>query len=517
MNSRRMFLKTAALTGAGILLPNWRIPAQMMGGGGMGGGCGGGGGMSGGTTVIDPPPGALFHDPPVLPNLSTVPALVEVNLQAAVTAINVNGTWANLLTYNGAYPGPTIKVRSGDLLRVNLANSLSMLGTNILGHDRDITNLHTHGLHVSPMGNSDNVMIMLMSGERFTYEYDLGKQPSGSMNFYHPHVHGSVAEQYWGGMAGVLDVADDIAALSGFESHLVVLKDIELTGSSPQPYASNMDYMMGKEGNTVMVNGMVNPVLPIKPGQIQRWKILNASNARFYRLALEGHSLYVVGTDGGLLDKPYPVSSILLSPGERVDVLVKASTTPKNYRLLSLPYNRGCGSAGQQVTLLTLADQGSTVRSSIPSRVDSRAVRLNPSIAKTERLSLSMAMGRGYINGVSFEMLDDGSMNTFEIHSRLGTYEIWEITNQSMMDHPFHQHVNGCQVLSISGGDAAYASLYTKAPAWKDVVLVPKMGSVRILVPVMDYEGMSMFHCHIVEHEDIGMMGLWHIMDGSMQ
>jgi FtsP/CotA-like multicopper oxidase with cupredoxin domain len=137
-------------------------------------------------------------------------------------------------------------------------------------------------------------------------------------------------------------------------------------------------------------------------------------------------------------------------------------------------------------------------------------------IAKTERLALSMGMERGYINGISFEMLADGTMNTFEIHSELGTYEIWEITNHSMMDHPFHQHVNGCQVLSITGGDAGYASLYTKAPAWKDVVLVPKMGSVRILVPVMDYDGMSMFHCHIVEHEDIGMMGLWHIMGESM-
>ena len=249
-----------------------------------------------------------------------------------------------------------------------------MLGTNILGHDRDITNLHTHGLHVSPMGNSDNVMLMLMSGESFDYEYDLSKQEPGTLNFYHPHIHGSVAEQYWGGLAGALIVEDDLPVLSGYETHLMILKDITLSGADPEPYTSTMDYMHGKEGNTVMVNGQVNPVLSIRPGQVQRWRILNASNARFYKLSLEGHALYVVGTEGGLLDKPYPQSPILLSPGERVDVLVKASQKPGTYRLLSLPYSRGGGSMGQQVTLLTLSYKGSRTSDAVPSVIDPEAV-----------------------------------------------------------------------------------------------------------------------------------------------
>jgi len=217
-----------------------------------------------------------------------------------------------------------------------------------------------------------------------------------------------------------------------------------------------------------------------------------------------------------LLDKAYPVSSLILSPGERVSVLVKASTTTRNYRLLSLPYNRQGNMMSPQITLLTLANKGTRFNQALPSTVDPGAVRINPPIAKTERLALSMGQGRGYINGITFEMMANGSMSSFEIHSKLGTCEIWEITNQSGMDHPFHQHVNPCQVLSVTGGDAGYASLYTKAPAWKDVVLIPKWGSARILVPVMDYGGMTMFHCHIVEHEDIGMMGMWHIMDGMM-
>jgi FtsP/CotA-like multicopper oxidase with cupredoxin domain len=292
----------------------------------------------------------------------------------------------------------------------------------------------------------------------------------------------------------------------------MILKDIALSGADPEPYTSTMDFMHGKEGDTVMVNGQVNPVLNIRPGQVQRWRILNASNARFYMLSLEGHALSVVGTEGGLLDKPYPQSQILLSPGERVEVLVKASRKSGTYRLLSLPYSRGGGSMGQQVTLLTLSYKGSRTSDAVPSVIDPEAVRVQAMPGAmpmaTRTLALSMGQGRGYINGISFAGMD----NTFEIHSMLGTWEVWTIVNQSMMDHPFHQHVNSCQVLSISGGDAGYASLYTSAPAWKDVVLVPKMGSATILIPVMDYGGMAMFHCHIVEHEDIGMMGLWHIM-----
>ena len=103
----------------------------------------------------------------------------------------------------------------------------------------------------------------------------------------------------------------------------MMLKDITVSGGKPAPYTTIMDYMHGKEGNTIMVNGQVNPVLSMRPGQVQRWRMVNASTARFYKLALDGHTLYVIGTDGGLLDKPYPQSYMLLSPGERLDVLVQ--------------------------------------------------------------------------------------------------------------------------------------------------------------------------------------------------
>jgi FtsP/CotA-like multicopper oxidase with cupredoxin domain len=242
---------------------------------------------------------------------------------------------------------------------------------------------------------------------------------------------------------------------------------------------------------------------------VQRWRILNASNARFYKLNLENHTMHLIGTDGGLLDKPYQQTELLLSPGERVDVLVRATGSSGNYKLRAMPYNRTGNSTSETITLMTTTykDEISPAQS-IPLSINPNAMRLDPDkldIMARRTFTLSMGHGNAYINGQDFDV------DPYTIMSDAGTYEIWTIINQSGMDHPFHQHVNAAQILSISGGDAGYASLYTSIPAWKDTVLVPKWGSVTMLLPVMDYDGMTMFHCHILEHEDIGMMGMWHI------
>jgi FtsP/CotA-like multicopper oxidase with cupredoxin domain len=513
--TRRRFITTTSLGMAGAYVGlHTGLARAMMGSGGMGGGGGGmggggmgGGGMGGGTTVIDPPPGAAFYD---VPNAVKNSSGVYV-LNVKQTKLRLNGTSVNLFTYNGMYPAPTIRASRGDMLKVRLVNGLpATTSTNILGHRRNITNLHTHGLHVSPSGMSDNMMMMAAPGQTLDYMYDLSKEEPGHLNFYHPHVHGSVAEQYWGGLAGALVIENDASSpLASYETHVMVIKDITISNGLPEPYTSTSDFMRGKEGNLVMVNGRVNPVLSIRPGQVQRWQIVNACNARFLKLSLDRHFLYLVGTDSGLLDQPYQLSSILLAPGERIDVLVKANQAGGNFKFLSLPYDRGMSSL-QQVTLLTLAYGGISTADVLPGTVNANASRLvmDTSSLTRRQMTLSMMMGRGYINGISFTGMD----HTYSIMSGLDTYEVWEIYNQSGMDHPFHQHVNACQVLSISGGDSAYASLYTSIPAWKDVVIIPKMGSATLLVPVMDWDGMAMFHCHIVEHEDIGMMGVWDIM-----
>jgi len=472
---------------------------------------GGGGGCSGGGSgsVIDPPPGQPFKDPVNLTDTNPDPEVFEANLEAKASVVNINSVQANLLTYNGYYPGPTIWIKQGDTLKLHFKNYLPQSGTNILGYTRGITNIHTHGFHVSPQEPADAAHMPIMPGETYDYEYDTSMQPAGALCFYHCHIHGLTAEQYWAGLAGCLIIQDPTKLLAAYETHIMVIKDISLSGSEPEPYSSTMDYMKGKEGTIVMVNGQVNPVLNVKPGQVQRWRILNACNARFIKLSLQQHGLCIIGTDGGLLDKPYAVSEILVAPGERLDLLVKAIKSSGTYKLLSLPYDRGCGSPLQTVTLLTVVYKGQPVSGTVPSVINPSAVRLNMNTSSlTQRkMVLSMKNGRGYINGQDFDV------NPYTIMSTVGTYEVWEISVQGGMDHPFHLHVNHAQVLSISSGDPGYASFYMKTPAWKDTIVVPKMGgTIRILVSIMDWTGMTMFHCHIVEHEDIGMMGMWHIM-----
>jgi FtsP/CotA-like multicopper oxidase with cupredoxin domain len=539
--NRRTFLIRAGAGVAGLALAP-QAGAQMRGGGGGGGGGGMGGG--GTTTITDPPVSGPLVDPPVANAAAPGSGIIDVSIAARPATVRVNGADARLLTYNGSFVAPTIRARRGDVVRMHFRNELPFTtATNLLGHRKNVTNMHVHGWHVTPGDNAngtpaDNVHVAIpagggtlvglpstMPGMPYTqdhFEYDLSMQRPGTLALYHPHVHGTVAEQFWAGLVGALDVVDDpITSLQGIESHVVVLKDITLSAGEPAPYTSLMEYMHGKQGDVCTVNGQVNPALGIRPGEVKRLRILNASNARFYRLSLQGHTLQVVGTDGGLLDKPYPVSEILLSSGERVDVLVKASTTKGSYKLLALPYARQGNMTTPQITLMTLQVGGSRASGSIPAAVNPGAMRLggDTSMLPRAQFALSMGQGRGYINGISFDVMSDGTVHAAERHSTVGTDEIWEIVNQSGMDHPWHQHVNDGQVIAMSGGDAAiarYAQLMTVAPAWKDTIIVPKWGSVTLRLPIRDFTGMTMFHCHILEHEDIGMMGMWHIMGGGM-
>jgi FtsP/CotA-like multicopper oxidase with cupredoxin domain len=451
--------------------------------------------------------------------LTTVAGTREGSLAAAETDVRLGGSTARMLAYNGQVPGPLVRVRSGETLRLHVRNGLTGGGVNPLGEQRGATNLHTHGWHVSPADPADNVMRRLDPGESWTYTYDLGRQPAGALGWYHPHVHGLVAEQLWGGLAGPLVVEDPTDALSSFETHVLVLKDFTIVDGRSAPYTSAMDYMLGKEGALVTVNGQVAPELAARPGAVQRWRLLNASTARFYRVALDGHSLAVIGSDGGLLDRPYGVAELLLAPGERADLLVKVSTSPGAYRLRTLPYSRDGmmggmmgGGTTPQATLMTLRVTGRKTVQALPSSIDPAAQRAKPDLdaAVSRRFVLGMGMmGRGSINGRDFDV--DPLVVRSQLPASGDAWEVWTIDNPTGMDHPWHQHTNHAQVLSIGGGHAGYAALYTQAPAWKDTVIVPRGGSVTQLVKVSDWRGTAMFHCHIVEHEDIGMLGVWEI------
>nr|WP_234554702.1 multicopper oxidase family protein [Thermus caliditerrae] len=272
---------------------------------------------------------ASFPEPPVIKSREGV---LQVRLKVAPTSVAVAGREAQLWTYGGSFPGPTLRVRPGDTVRLELENLLP-----------EPTNLHWHGLPISP--RVDDPLLEIPPKEIWSYAFTVPQDLAGTF-WYHPHLHGRVAPQLFAGLAGAMVVEsplDGIPELREAEEHLLVLKDLELVGGRPAPY-SPMDWINGKEGNLLLVNGASRPTLRAGKATL-RLRLLNASNARYYRLGLEGHPLYLIASDGGFLEEPYEVPELLLAPGERAEVLVRFQKEGA-FRLLALPYDRGAHMMG---------------------------------------------------------------------------------------------------------------------------------------------------------------------------
>lgn len=439
---------------------------------------------------------ASFPAPPVLKSRE---GLLEVRLKAAPTPVTVAGREARLWTYGGSFPGPTLRVRPGDTVRLELESLLP-----------ESTNLHWHGLPISP--KVDDAFLEIPSKETWRYEFTVPQDLAGTF-WYHPHLHERVAPQLFAGLAGGLvaeSPLDGIPELREAEEHFLVLKDLELAGGRPAPH-SPMDWINGKEGSLVLVNGASRPTLRAGKATL-RLRLLNASNARYFLLKLEGHPLYLIASDGGFLEEPYELSELLLAPGERAEVLVRFQKDGA-FRLLSLPYDRGIhmmggmehmghggmatGTSQRPQTLLTLVAPLRPKPLPLPKALAALPTP-NPSLAKvTRRLTLTedMMAGRFFINGKTFDH------RRVDFRGRVGDLEVWELENQGDMDHPFHPHTHPFQVLSVNGKAFPYRAL-------KDVVNLKAKEVVRLLVPLRNLPGKTVFHCHIVEHEDRGMMGV---------
>lgn len=439
-------------------------------------------------------------------------SIVDVDLEAVSGVVDLGDRQANLFAYNGQIPGPTIEVQPGDTVRVRFANSLP-----------EPTNLHYHGLHVSPTENADNVFLQIPSGETLTYEFTLPQNHPAGLFYYHPHHHGFVAQQIFKGLGGLLVVRgrlDEIPEIRAAAETFLVLKDfaIDADGNVTPPH--HMERMLGREGALLTANGRVNPSLEIAPEGLLRLRLLNASTSRFYRLAIENHPLYLIATDGGSLSAPVELSELLLSPGERADLLVRGDRSSGRYRLLNLPYNRGrMGMMGggrmgrgmmgrgrmdvpnptdEPQTLATLTYTGQSHPLALPETLIPIEALPEPEIVRRFVLNHGMAPGMGMVFLMNGKAFDPQRSDTAV---RLNTVEEWELVNTGTMDHPFHLHTNPFQI--ISRNDRPEPHL-----AWKDTVLVPAGETVRIRMRFADFVGKTVYHCHILDHEDLGMMGI---------
>ena len=313
---------------------------------------------------------------------------------------------------------------------------------------------------------------------------------------------------------------DEIPKIKAAKEEFLVLQDFSLDEGGRLLSSMHMSLMMGREGNVIAVNGQVNPSINLPAKGLLRLRILNASPSRFYRLALANHSFYQIATDGNSLSKPIKVNELLLTPGQRADVLVRGDKNSGQYPLLNLPYDRGGmgmmggGMMGGRMmdgrgmmgrnnrddapTALATVNYESAVKSlALPTKIASISTLPEPQKVRYLELNHGMIPTIGMAFLINGEPYSSDRINT---QVQLNTIEDWEIANTGVMDHPFHIHGNVFQVISRNGKPESLL-------AWRDTVLVPRGETVRIRIAFLDFAGKTVYHCHILDHEDLGMMG----------
>ena len=451
-----------------------------------------------------PASGGRFVEPALLRSSG---GRLSTTLRAAPGA-TVAGRRTEAWAFNGTVPGPTLVARPGDTLAITLDNQLPAM-----------TNLHTHGLHVSPAGTSDNPFRTVAAGTQAAYEIVLPvNHPTGTY-WYHPHHHGLVADQVFAGLYGaILVVGDD--ELTVDRERVLVVSDITLTADGQVPAVSHMAVMQGREGETVLVNGVVQPVLGADSGALERWRLVNACTSRFLDVSLDGHVFGLLGRDGQQLGAARDVPHLLVPPGGRADLLVRmadagtyAVRTASVDRIRSSGMGMGMGMDGSTLSreaVLASVEVGSAAASTVAPTGSgaaasgwptwSRDVRdLRGTAVRTQRrLVFTMGMGGGMFE-IDGQVFDPARVDQSVM---LGSVEEWTIANTSSMDHPFHLHVWPFQVLSAADHDPA------GPPDWRDVVNVPSNGAVTVRIAFEDFSGASVYHCHVLDHEDQGMMGV---------
>lgn len=471
--------------------------AAAVGGAGLWWTSGGGEALGGGRELVQPEV------------LSSRDGALDLALEAAPARVRIGARTAHVQAFNGSLPGPTLRVRPGDTLRVAMTNGLEAP-----------TNLHVHGLHVSPEDNGDNPFVSIAPGDSFDYDFSLPDDHPPGTYWYHPHRHGHVADQLAAGLYGAI-VVEDPDPVPVARERVLVVSDLTLDDSGNLAEVSPPQRMMGREGETVLVNGQVRPRAGAAPGERELWRVVNACPARYLRLTLDGQTLRLLGRDVGRLPEPVELTEVTLAPGNRVELLV--DTREGASTLTAAPVDRGSmdGMMGgampgdgpgtdEPIELLTLEVTGDRAADAgpVPPGPVLRDLREEP-VAARRALDFAMGMGMG---GMMGGMRGPGQMMSFTIDGRpfdaertdqrvrVGTVEEWTLTNSSPMDHPMHLHVWPMQVVTEAGREVA-------APRWLDVVNVPAFGEVTVRVAFDDFAGRTVYHCHILDHEDLGMMG----------
>jgi FtsP/CotA-like multicopper oxidase with cupredoxin domain len=442
----------------------------------------------------------------------------------------IQGHSGALATLPDTYLGPSIRVKQGKNVRVHFTNGLT-----------EPSIIHWHGLHV-PEAADGHPRFVINQGETYTYDFQVANR--AGTYWYHPHPHGRTGPQAYYGLAGLFIIEDEEEKALGlpdgeFDIPLVI-QDRQFDSNNQLVYSSNgmMDQMTGFLGDEILVNGQPKFTLPVGT-HAYRMRLLNGSNSRIYKLAWDdGTPLTVIGTDGGLLEKPSQRDYITLAPAERCELWVDFSQFPvgSEIKLRSLPFFGGNimgggmmgGSRfpqGDRFTVLTVKVEKELSDTAV---LPERLAVLNhhdPKDSSNRRspreFDLAMNMGQGWtINGRTFEMTGVAR----EEIVKLNDLEIWQFNNLSGgmgmgrgmmggMDLPHPMHIHGLQFQVLERKiHSAYKDAWNSVSAgyvdegWKDTLLVMPGEQVKVLIKFEDFPGLYLYHCHNLEHEDMGMM-----------
>ncbi len=393
-------------------------------------------------------------------------------------------------SYNGmSVLGPTLLLRTGDSVAISVTNEL-----------REVTTTHWHGADV-PADDDGGPHSLIEPGTTWVADFDV-IQPAATL-WYHPHAHGTTAEHVYRGAAGLMIIEDDNPAAAslpktyGVDDIPIILQDRDFTGDSQLDFAIDPD----DDGNfysTLTVNGTINPFLEVPRGLI-RLRLLNGSQARIYDLSIEDADMVKIASDGGYLASPVPVEQLVLAPGDRAEIIVNVDE--QSVALLDGAFGR----------VLELRPNGSTPGTRILPDVLASIDRISESEIDIDR-SFRMADARNFwefgptwaINGVQFDK------DRIDVTVQLGDTERWTLSSDDGQ-HVFHPHQVQFQILSINGEPPP-----PEESGWEDSVLVDTNREVIIAARFHTYAAEDtpyMFHCHILDHEDLGMMGQFQIVE----
>jgi FtsP/CotA-like multicopper oxidase with cupredoxin domain len=465
-------------------------------------------------------PGAAFVEPEVRRSANGV---LNTTLRMRYAYKDIGGYRLYVRTYEGTVPGPTLRLKPGDVLRIKLINDMApnrdpLSVDHSLPHHFNTTNLHSHGLHVSPSGISDNVMRLMEPGQSYDIEIAIPTDHIPGTNWYHPHAHGSADVQIASGAVGALIIEGDFAdvpEIAGAKERLLVLTEAVFD-----------EFGMVEDFGTLFpetaarffaVNGVREPTITMRPGEVQRWRILHAGWQDDIFMELEGHVLNTIARDGIPLarmgqtvprkpDQPtdYP-NAMLMAPGQRLDVLVQAGE-PGTYAFRAVPYDQGYASPTGPIARVVVA--GDPLPMTLPAKLPAPREKFigDDEITGTRVIKF----GEIRVDGTTefwrtFRFTVDG--RTFDPERvdqrvRLGAVEEWTIINdqpQDPEDHVFHIHTNDMLLTKINGEPLA-------EPIWLDTAILPRNGSITFRSRFVDFTGKFMLHCHMMNHEDLGMM-----------